>query len=279
MIICLMYYEGDLEVSMSLARFLADIEPSPRDDVVLALVRQPDTPTDNASWKLVEHTIAHCSRKFTVESVASPIGAKGHPAGCTALWTGSAQYYLGQRRKGLLGKHPSIFMLDANDGIPLHSNWISMSLCEHQKTLGTGKLITGSPYFQGTCPLHVNPNAIYNFEVFERTKMLVDVPTYDGTLGANFDIYHREEMLAHSRLTSVVRTDWRGGGQPATRDLLLERSKEHIWLHGYKDAGLHWLGREHLVAIPQQPQIREYDLPSLRKHETVRRHYEEGCRQ
>ena len=273
MIVALQFCEADLEPSMELARLVADLEPRPRDDVQLALVYQPGTPATS----LVTRTLDHCSLKFEVELVESPLGASGHPEGCTALWAGTCRHYFEKYQTGN-SRHSRIFTLDGGDGIPLHPDWISVVLAEHELTLQRGKLISGTPYFLGTCPLHVNPNAVFELDVFNKTRLLTDVPRYDGTLLTHFDVYHRSEMLDHAELSSLVRTDWRGGGQPATRDLLLERSRESVWLHGYKDPDLRWIARDHLAYNLPRPQIKHYDLPSLRTHEAVRRSYEDSLR-
>lgn len=272
MIFALQYYVGDLEQTMALARLVADNEPRYRDDVLFALVCQPGTPVD----ALTRATIDHCGLKFPIEHVVSPLGAQGHPEGCTALFAGTAMNYHELWRAGEL-QHDSICMLDGGDGVPLHCDWISMMIREHEETtLGRGKLITGTPYFLGTCPLHVNPNAVFDLSVFDKTKISMDVPRYDGTLATHFDIYHRREMIENASLSSIVRTDWRGGGEMASPDLLRERSRQSVWLHGYKDANLHWLCREHLLSNHQPPEIVRYDLESLRQHEAVRRDYEES---
>jgi hypothetical protein len=269
------YYEGDLEQTMSLARLIADNEPRYRRDVLFSLVCQPGTPVD----ALTMATIEHCRLKFAVEHVVSPLGAKGHPEGCTALFAGTGMHYHELWRAGEL-EHDAICMLDGGDGIPLHRNWISIVIREHElTTLGHKKLITGTPYFLGTCPLHLNPNAVFEFSVFDKTKILTDVPKHDGTLSTHFDIYHRQEMIDNAYLSSIVRTDWRGGGEKATAELLVERSRRAVWLHGYKDANLHWLCREHLLANDETPEICHYELESLRQHEAVRRSYEESCGQ
>lgn len=278
MIVALQYHEGDLERTMSLARLLADLEPGPRDDVLLALVCQPGTPRP----ELVSRTAAHCRRKFAVEEVISMHGGLGHPEGCTALWRGTAgHFHRLYKTMGMNvdpGHHSSLLMLDGGDGVPLHPDWLDRTIQLHYLTLARGKLITGSPYFVGTCPLHVNPNAVFHLDVFDKTKFLTDVPKHDGTLLTHFDIYHREEMLDNAWLSSAVRTDWRGGGVPASRALLLERSRRALWLHGHKDADLYWVAREHLASRPAPPELCHYDMGQLRLQERVRRSLEEAGR-
>lgn len=291
MIIALQCYQnpddgqGDLPQAMTLARLLADLEPEPRNDVLLALAYQPGTPRP----PLVERTVAHCRRTFSVVELVSEFGARGHPEGCTALWLGTTSHC---HRMIAAGHHVdpaclydactphgrSLLTLDGGDGVPLHRDWLDRMIALHLETLSRGKLITGTPYFQGGCPLHVNPNAVFELAVFDRTNFLADVPSYDGTVMTNFDVYHREEMLAHASLSSAVRTDWRGGGRRATRELLLERSREAIWLHGYRDADLYWTAREHLASRPAPPQIKRYDMDRLRLGERIQRDYEEACR-
>lgn len=291
MIGALQYYQneddgkGDLPQTMSLARLVADLLPEMRNDVLLALVSQPGTPRT----PLVERTVAHCRRKLPVVEIVSEIGARGHPEGCTTLWLGTTSHFYRMLKAGhhfdpaciydsTTPHGRSLLALDGGDGIPLHRNWLDLLIELHLETLSKGKLITGTPYFQGGCPLHVNPNAVFELSVFGQTNFLTDIPQYDGSVMTNFDVYHREEMLRHASLSSAVRTDWRGGGRRATRELLLERSREAIWLHGYRDADLYFTAREHLASRPAPPQIKHYDLAHLRTSERVQRDYEEACR-
>jgi len=266
MIVALQYWEGDLSQAMSLARLLADIEASPRSDVLLSLVCQPGTPMT----RLVEKTIAHCSRKFAVEHVVSPLGAEGHPEGCAHLWAGTMRYYYEEYRRGGY-PHEAIMTLDGGDGVPLHRDWIDVVMGEHAETVSRGKSITGSPYWLGGCPLHVNPNAVFQFSVLEKTSFLTDVPRHDGTLLTHFDIYHRREMLANASLSTIVHTDWRGGGNKISKGLMVERAGRSAWLHGYKDEDLFWVAREHLGDDPERPNLGRYDLGELYFQESLRR--------
>lgn len=268
---------------MSLARLLADIEPKYRNDILLALVCQPGTPRP----ELVAHTVTHCRRRFVVEEVVSEFGAVGYPDGCAALWRGTVTHFYQQHRANSLGKDTSydldtghghaLLTLDGGDGIPLHRNWIGLMVKLHMENVAHGNLITGTPYFLGTCPLHVNPNAVFNLNVFDKTDLLAKMVPYTEPAWANFgfDIYHRTEMLEHASLSSVVRTDWRGGGLPASPELLLDRSRLSLWLHGYKDTNLYWIAREHLASGVAPPQIHQYNLEQLLLQEKIRRCFEE----
>jgi hypothetical protein len=280
MIVALQYHDGDLEQTMALARLLADLEPSPRNDALLALVCQPGTPRP----ELVARTIVHCRRRFPVEEIVSEYGATGYPEGCNALWRGTAAHFFQRFRMGRLPSSyltdtphaASLLTLDGGDGVPLHPDWLDQLIQLHLQTLETGKFITGTPYFLGGCPLHVNPNAVFQLDIFHHTRLLDPAPRYlePGWTNFAFDVYHREEMIANARLSSAVRTNWRGGGQPATRELLLDLSEESLWLHGHKDEGLHWIAREHLSRRLVPPQIKHYDMGLLLLQEQARRDFE-----
>ena len=261
MIIALQYYEGDLEPTMSLARLLADIEPSPRDDVRLVLFSQPETPVT----ALTIATMKHCERRFATEHVASKRGDVGHPKACTALWTGAMEYFHENCPT------EAVFMVDGNDGVPLHLDWLDLMKAEHARTLERGKLITGTPYWLGGCPLHVNPNAVFQISVLEAEPSLLVPPVYDGTLLTHFDIFHRQVMLRQASLTTVVRTDWQGGGNKISVELMNQRAKEAIWLHGHKDAELYSTTRKHLLANRStRPILISYELSRLQLEESVR---------
>jgi len=262
MIVALQYYEGDLNQTMSLARLLADLEASPRTDIMLALVSQPDTPMT----ALTSKTIKHCERRFPVIHFASARGAHGHPVACTAIWTGMMEFFHASY------PHEAVLALDGGDCVPLHPNWISLMKKEHARTLAEGKFITGTPYYLGGCPLHVNPNAVFQMSVWAREPSLQTPPVYDGTLLTHFDIFHRRVMLANAALSSVVHTDWQGAGNKISCALMAERARASVWLHGYKDADLHSTARQFLFSTPKvELTIRRYNLQQLYLQESMLR--------
>lgn len=262
MIVALQYYEGDIDPTMSLARLLADIEPTPRSDIVLAFVCQPGT----SMTPLVSKTIKHCERKFPVLYVESKRGAKGHPVACTALWTGMMEYFFEYYPSA------SLLAIDGNDAVPLHLNWASLMLAEHAMTLAHGKLITGTPYWLGGCPLHVNPNAVFQMEIFSKESSLRTPPEYDGTLMTHFDIFHRRALLTNASLSSVVHTDWQGAGNKISVELIRNRAAHSLWLHGYKDVDFHSVARRYLFGGGTvAPDLQRYDLSQLYLRESMSR--------
>jgi hypothetical protein len=229
---------------------------------MLALVCQPDTTMTTLTAK----TIKHCERKFSVIHFASARGAHGHPVACTAIWTGMMEFFHEAY------PHESVLALDGGDCVPLHRNWISLMLKEHARTLSEGKLITGTPYYLGGCPLHVNPNAVFQMSVWAKEPSLQTPPVYDGTLLTHFDIFHRRAMLANAALSSVVHTDWQGAGNKISCSLMSERAKASVWLHGYKDTEFYSVARQYLFASPEKdPEIQRYNLQQLYLQESMMR--------
>jgi hypothetical protein len=262
MIVALQYYGGDLERTVELAGLLADVEPVPRSDVLLAFVCQPDTPSSS----IMDDAVSYCSKKFPVDKICSKRGDHGHPRACTALWTGTMEffheYYPGE----------AAATLDGGDGVPLHLDWLSLLMAEHARTISAGKLVTGSPYYFGGCPLHVNPNAVFQLSVWDVEPSLRTTPAYDGTLLTHFDVYHRRAMLTNASLSSVVHTDWRGGGNVLSGDLLRSRAARSLWLHGYKDDDLCAVARWYFDGgNTVRPEFQRYDLDYLYLQEALSR--------
>lgn len=269
MIVALQYHKKDRKRTLTLARLLADIEPFPRDDILLAFVCQPDTPTSN----LTEPVLQYCSLKFPTTHVVVPKKGGGHPEGPGLLWAGTMEHFHKLFEQGLTS-HDSIMTLDGGDGVPLHRNWIDLIIKEHTRTLKNNKLITGTPSHQGPvayCPLHVNPNAIFHLSIWSKEPSLHTIPRSNGTLFNHFDIYHRRIMLNNASLSSVIKTDWRGNGNRISPGLMQQEAARAVWLHGYKDDDLYSIAREHLLALERVP-------PDIRRHQLSELYIIESCR-
>ena len=266
MIVALQYYEGDRERTFALARLLADLEPSPRDDLLLALVCQPDTPTPEST----NLTLRYCENKFPTIQVMSARGTPDYQEGCGQLWAGTMNYFYQMFEEGTT-RHDSILTLDGGDGVPLHRNWFDLFKAEHDKTISSGKLVTGTPYNQGGCPLLINPNMASHLSLWKLEPSLREIPHYTGSMLTIFDTHHRQTLLKHTSLSSIVKTDWRGDGNKISLGLMRSRSEKSIWLHGYKDDSLYEVAREHL-SNPEltPPALERYQLEQLRMVESAK---------
>jgi len=265
MIIALQYFKEDQERTLTLARLLADIEPSSRDDVLLALICRPDTP----SSKYDDLTLRHCEKKFPSMMITSPRKTCTWPESCGELWAGTMDHF-SKLFENENTKHHSIFTIDGGDGVPLHRNWINLLNIEHNRTISLGKLITGTPSKLGYSPLHVNPNMISHLSIWQKVPSLHTTPRSNGTILTHFDIYHRRAMLTNASLSSIIQTDWRGAGNKFTLELMRSKSRKSVWLHGYKDDNLYEITREHLSTSDCAPPVLEkYQLENLHTLESA----------
>jgi hypothetical protein len=266
MIIAIQYYEGDRERSFSLARLLADLETDYRSDVLLALVAQHGTPASYST----DMTLCYCAKKFPVAHFISDRSGSGYPYVCGLMWLATMEHFSCLHDHGLV-PHDAIFTVDGGDGVPLHYDWINMLKAEHEVTLASGKSITGTPYSLGGCPLHINPNMAMELKTWKEVPLLHEIPNpsmncLSGTnLLLHYDIYHRRETVKRTNLSSVVRTDWQGGGRYVTPKLMRVLAGHSIWLHGYKDESLYEVAREHLFSGEKIPlSLFRFDLTELR---------------
>lgn len=145
-LICLQYWDGDRDKAMRLARFIADIEPSKREDVDFMFMARADSSFDAA-------TTAHVSRKFHVWTAKPRVRAAGHPYACWVTFF-SVMEWLHQhttrpRYKWVLCFEP--------DCVPIGKNWIT-ELIEEWNRLN--KYVVGSETFHWQ--MHLNGNAMYS---------------------------------------------------------------------------------------------------------------------
>lgn len=281
MIAALQYYDGDRDAAFRLARLLADLEPSFRPDVLLALCCQPDTKIDDETL----HVLAECSKKFTVEHVVSRYGCAGWADGSGQLWRGTVTHFaepsssIERAKDHVVGEDPKrrrpyreimkflnphevrefaiwmstlhyhefIATLDAGDGVPLHCNWVDLLVAEHHKTRSLGKRVTGLLNLDVPQYPHIHGNMVFDLSFAREHPGLFDTP-----LGASekewwrcWDTYHAHVFLAEARPSTVVRNRWRGWG--ISEGIMDEAARSSVWLHGYKDPELADVARRRLL--------------------------------
>lgn len=244
MILALQYCENDFARSMKLAKLMADLEPSHRQDVVLALVRDSSFAPPSAAVCSVAN---YCSSKFSVEQVILPQSDQGWPRGPNRQWSGMMEHFSQMRACGSDRRYDTIFVFDGGDGVPLHREWIDLLMTEHARTLAEEKLITGTLGIDNTNRFHINGNLILETEIWQKLTELHDCPDHDA-----WDCYHSQSFYPHASLSTIVRNDWRYQSEP-TRDVLSAFSRESVWWHGCKSKLLHDVVRSHLLDDPPDP--------------------------
>lgn len=222
MILALQYSEGDLERSMALARLLADIEPTSRCDVLLALVTDSSTPVSS----LVEETTSHCEEKFPVVRATLRRAVRGWPQGPNHLWAGTMTTFSELAKEGEV-RHNSIFTFDGGDGVPLHRDWIDLVAEEHARTHRIGLLVSATPGIDTINRDHVQGNMVIDLAAWDRVPSLRFCPDDDG-----WDCFHTPALTPHSSLSSLVRNDWRT--DVVDPSLFALHARKHVWWHGIK---------------------------------------------
>lgn len=252
MILAIQYYTQDRFKAMKLARLLADLEPTPREDILLALVRKIDTPPS----VVTSSALQYCAKKFNVEDIVVPEKGTGWPTACNQMWTGILKIFA-DRFNNKSCSHHSIFTIDGGDGVPLHRNWIDLITQEHDKTLAMGKLVTGVLGMDGNGTWHINANAIFHLSIWTKYPTLHTPP-----LDRGWDCQRASIIIPETSPSSIIRNDWKNEilatgkverNKIATIEMMKNNSQASVWWHGYKDAGLTDVARHYLLDQSSEP--------------------------
>lgn len=220
LVVAVQYYSGDVAEAMRLVRLLADIEPVPRADATLALVRRFDMP----ELSIAEMAAAnHARRKFPVLAFRSKREGVGHPDGCNALAAGAMDHLSTMWRAGTLHRR-AVFLVEA-DGCPLRRDWLDCVTEAHRWTVAEGKAVTGTAMSDVG---HINGSMVIQLPWY------LDHPSVHETpAGHAFDLFHADTYLAAARRTSRIANHH--GALAWSPSALWAMSREVAWLASTKD--------------------------------------------
>jgi hypothetical protein len=229
LVIAIQFWAGDCERAMRVARLIADIEPTRRDDVIFAFCRRFDQPITPDVWQ----TSLKVGMKFPIIHLQSAREAVGHPDGSFGLWAGTMDKLSEGWASGDLRAH-SVLMLEA-DGVPLRRDWIDVVLAEHRRTLEAGKRVTG--------PLMARPMEHINGSLAMAFSCWVDHPSLHRCPPRQaFDLFHASVLMAEARPTHAIRNSY-GAGNWSPESLAVT-AKEVAWLCSQKDdSAIEWAER------------------------------------
>ncbi len=149
-VLALQFWAGDRQLAMRLARAIADLEPTFRNDVTFLFVRRFDTTNDQA-------TLDYVAKKFTVETHVGPDHTTGYPASPNLMALDLIKEANVRFKKGSWAEIVGMFMFEP-DNVPLSKDWINELFTDFRAVVAAGKHVMGS--WRNTCtPVgHINGN-------------------------------------------------------------------------------------------------------------------------
>ena len=219
--IALQFYPGDQAEALRLARFLADLEPEYRDDVLLIFAMRFDVEITRELQKAA----AYCAQKFQVTYLRSARRETGHPDGCFGLFAGIAD--LCYRNYCHLWPWANVFFAEA-DGVPLRWDWIDVLKRAHAANLAQGKRVTGA--LMPSCGGHVNGTHMHHCSFWG------DHPSLQVCrAGCAWDVFHAATMKAEVGPAPGIANLY--GAQSITPSVFRTLANElgHAWLANIKD--------------------------------------------
>lgn len=227
-LVAVQYWKGDRAKAMRLARFIADLEPTRRDDVDFVFIARADCDHDLQA-------VEYVSRKFNVRKIRCLAHATGHPWGCWVLWFSLLQWVYQSKKDQKLPEYSWIFPFEA-DCVPISKNWLNEC---HEEFVRLNTYLVGSETFHWQ--QHLNGNLMITSNM-DFLKWLVMGVTVTGVPKKEpWDIYLFPKF-----------TNWGVGfssriinrcGQPTMAQKEFDYLRNHGWsfVHGVKDDSLfHW---------------------------------------
>lgn len=235
LVIALQFWSGDQSEALQLSRFLADLEPIYRDDVLLAFCRRFDVEMTAELWEVG----LYCGEKFPVTHIRSERVATGHPDGCFGLWAGTAEILYRNYCTGW--PYSSAFFIEA-DGVPMRWDWIDYLKRAHQNNLRQGKLVTGAWEGPGPCyGPHVNGSLCME------VTCVANYPSLQSCRkGIAWDYFHAEVFLKELGPWQAIENLY--GAHDVTLSVFKTLARNRAWLASVKD-GSAWRCAQTLLNV------------------------------
>jgi hypothetical protein len=219
--IALQFYPGDQSKALRLARFLADLEPEYRDDVLLIFAERFDVEQNSG----LSAAIQHCARKFPVTQLRSQRPGAGHLEGSWGLFAGIAD--LCYRNYCHIWPWSNVFFAEA-DGIPLRWDWIDVLKRAHAENLARDKRVTGS--LMAAYGGHVGGSHVHHCSFWGDHQSLQHCRR-----GCAWDLFHAQVLKAELGSAPAIANLY--GAQSISPSVFRTLGNEygHAWLANAKD--------------------------------------------
>jgi hypothetical protein len=235
-LIALLFWEGDKEQSMRLARLLADLEFGHSEQADFLFVSRFDSKHD-------DHTIRYVSRKFNVHTHTSKRRGTGWPMGCNGVFFGMLEWVYHKISAGLVPHYESILVL-GGDGAPLRTDWISHFVNNQQDgVFVSGALVRGEygarDHINGDC-------ALLSGDLQFLKWLTLDIADISTVAGWDWVLADQFKQRGWKNLP-FVKSVW-NCPTPFTQDNWnYEANQGTVWFHGVKGYSLQTLCRKNLI--------------------------------
>jgi hypothetical protein len=236
-VLAMMFYRGDQESALALARLIADIEPKRRDDVLFLFSHQCDTAMNDEIWK----AMLHVGRKMTVMSYQVPNdGENAHFSGAFNLLSNTLRYLNELRYLGHI-EQENAFLFEA-DGCPMSKDWIDRLKDAHTETLMMGKYVTGP--MMKVPNWHTNGTQLWHLPAWPNNPALHRCPQIWG-----WDCFHGVIIRNMTGPSQIIANPY--GARDMSESVWHTYAREAAWTTSIKDGMHHTHARRLLVDKPK----------------------------
>lgn len=226
LLIALQYWNGDRELTMRLARRMADLEDAFRADVWLELVYRFDAKPPTVA------EIAYLAKKFKVTMYQGRRRATGHPYGCNELVHDLFQRYwnLHMRDKRFASTVNGVWLLEG-DNVPLRKDWLTRIKAEWDAARQSGAYLLGCWHKSGLPEVgHINGNLIFRPDLAAVVKGLEGCPPDFA-----WDMYHAPRFKPHWAFSKEMLNLYKGTNLPKSKIYGKNGKAKASVVHGIKD--------------------------------------------
>lgn len=226
LLICLLYWHGDLKEVERLVRLGCDLRKEITEDAELMFVQRYDSPAPSAAIQLLAQSkfikvhVWKCNRK-----------ALGFPAGCNELAYGILNHICIQRHMNGAFKDIDAIMILEGDCIITRPTWIEELIQEWEKGKREGKSIVGTiqePTPEYQIKRHVNAVAMWDADIVRILPCLIGGPNQTG-----WDHYHGDSTVPVAMNSPLFWLDYRK--PTVTPKEIFEDHPDVLIYHGVKD--------------------------------------------
>jgi hypothetical protein len=235
-----------MEQAMSLATFLADLEPvkSPIADIIL--VKRFDCPEPSSK------DIEKICRKFHVWTYKSPKREVGWPDGCNGLWFATMEWVYSMIADRRCPHYKAIFTFEA-DGGPLAKDWIARLSQEWDRVNSIKPVCMAGPLVSWPAE-HINGNALISGDLGVLKWI---TRTLNGSIRGGWDYVLAPEFRKRGWANIPGMRSYYNSATFTQEQYAQMVLDDLIWVHGDKSGCLRDWARNPVIGLKAPTELRK----------------------